>query len=106
MHIRAFKCPLLASRVISRRRSNSVALGVKRTFSGPGSQNSIYEYAPQTGDRRAFLEGDGNSDSIWSTTALRSGMSRALIRSQIRLEYLLGMDGVSGEYETRVTNGS
>ena len=38
--------PLLALHVISRRRSNSVAFGVKRTFGGTRIQNRIYEYAP------------------------------------------------------------
>ncbi len=50
-------------------------------------------------------ESRGNSDSIWLTTALRSGTSRALIRSQIRLEYLLGTDGVLGKLKY-VTNSS
>jgi hypothetical protein len=36
----------LAHRVISRRRSNSVGFGAKRTFSEPRLQNRIYEYAP------------------------------------------------------------
>jgi hypothetical protein len=36
---------LLAHRVVSRRRSNSVAFGAKRTFREP-RQNRIYEYAP------------------------------------------------------------
>jgi hypothetical protein len=36
-------CP---RRVISRRRSNSVAFEVKLTFSEPRLQNRIYEYAP------------------------------------------------------------
>jgi hypothetical protein len=34
----------LAHRVVSRRRSNSVAFGAERTFSEP--RNRIYEYAP------------------------------------------------------------
>jgi hypothetical protein len=38
--------PFLAHRVVSRRRSNSVAFGAKRTFSKPRLQNRIYEYAP------------------------------------------------------------
>jgi hypothetical protein len=37
---------LLALRVISRRRSNSVAFGAKRTFSEPRFQSRIYEYTP------------------------------------------------------------
>jgi hypothetical protein len=37
---------LLALRVISQRRSNSVAFGAKRTFSEPRLLNRIYEYAP------------------------------------------------------------
>ena len=36
----------VAHRDISRRRSNSVAFGAKRTFSEPHLQNRIYEYAP------------------------------------------------------------
>jgi hypothetical protein len=36
----------LALRVISRRRTNSVAFGAKRTFSEPRLLNRIYEYAP------------------------------------------------------------
>jgi hypothetical protein len=40
------RCRLLALRVVSRRRSNSVAFGAKRTFSEPRLQNRIYEYAP------------------------------------------------------------
>jgi hypothetical protein len=35
-----------AHRFISRRRSNSVAFGAKRTFSEPRLQNRIYDYAP------------------------------------------------------------
>src|SRR5262249_44481404 len=35
---------LMAHRVISWRRSNSVASGAKRTFSEPRLQNRIYEY--------------------------------------------------------------
>ena len=37
--------PYMAHRVVSRRRSNSVAFGAKRTFREP-RQNRIYEYAP------------------------------------------------------------
>ncbi|MEA2967899.1 MAG: hypothetical protein QOE78_1160 [Alphaproteobacteria bacterium] len=36
----------MAHRHISRRRSNSLAFGAKRTFSQPQLQNRIYEYAP------------------------------------------------------------
>ena len=36
----------LAFRVISRRRSNSVALGAKRTLAQPRLQSRIYEYTP------------------------------------------------------------
>jgi hypothetical protein len=39
-------CLSLAHRVISWRRTNSVASGAKRTFSEPRLQNPIYEYAP------------------------------------------------------------
>ena len=35
----------MAHRVMSRRRSNSVAFGAKRTFSEPNLQNRIYDYA-------------------------------------------------------------
>jgi hypothetical protein len=37
--------PVMAHRDISRRRSNSVVFGAKRTFCDPSLQNSIYEYA-------------------------------------------------------------
>jgi hypothetical protein len=37
---------VMAHRVISRRRSNSVAFGAKRTFSEPLLLNRVYEYAP------------------------------------------------------------
>jgi len=36
----------LALRIISRRRSNSVALGAKRTLAQPRLQSRIYEYTP------------------------------------------------------------
>jgi hypothetical protein len=42
------RSPLLALRVILRRRSNSVAPAAKRTFSERRSPNRIYEYAPQS----------------------------------------------------------
>jgi hypothetical protein len=41
-----FKCLLLAQSDISRRRNNSVVIGVKQTFSEPRLENRIYEYAP------------------------------------------------------------
>ena len=40
----------MALRVISRRRSNSVAFGAKRAFSGPRLQSRIYEYTPWMND--------------------------------------------------------
>jgi hypothetical protein len=43
---RTVRCPLLAHRDISWRRSNSIAFGAKRTFSEPQPSGSIYEYAP------------------------------------------------------------
>jgi hypothetical protein len=39
------ECLFMALRVISRRRSNSVAFGAKRTFSEERLLNRIYEYA-------------------------------------------------------------
>jgi hypothetical protein len=37
--------PVHPIRVVSRRRSNSVAFGAKRTFSKPRLKNQIYDYA-------------------------------------------------------------
>jgi hypothetical protein len=52
----ASECPVLAHRAISWRRSNSVALGAKRTFSEQRLSNRIYENAPpQAADRAAHI---------------------------------------------------